>query len=973
MNDPHADRPARSYTFGPFSLLPEQQLLLEGDQPIEIGGRALAILTLLVQRAGEIVSKDELIAYVWPGTYVEDSNLRVHIAGLRRALNDGRHDRRYIVNISGRGYCFSEAVTPQQSTAPAPAAAQPGPTAPARANNWPPLPARIIGRSTIVNALCSDQDQHRLITLIGPGGIGKTTVAVAVAQRLAPSYRDGIYFVDFGPINSPTLVPSTLSGTLGLAVPLQDAASAIINYLARRQLLLVLDNCEHVIDAAAAMVEGICAKAEGVHILATSREPLRVAGERVHRLGPLESPPDSAGLTAAEAMTFPSVQLLVEHADAALGGFELSDLDAPVAADICRRLDGIALAIELAARRVAAFGMQELRAHLDDRFRLLTSGRRTALSRHQTLTATLDWSFDLLTDQERRLLRRLAVFAGEFTLDAATAIAEEDDPSEVLGALAELVSKSLVVANIDNTPRYRLLETTRLYALNKLRDSGELQAARRIHATYFTHLFADACAASTRLSQAEWIATYGNQLDNARAALDWAGSTDGGREIFVALTIGVVPLWVQLSLMNECRDKVEQSLGMVAGDTTAAMRSRMQLHAAKAWSLMYTTGRSQDIDAAWTLSQELAEHLEDTDYRMRALWGHWIYRTNRGDFVESLRISRELTRLADGSTDSLDAILAERLLGVTLHYRGEQDEARRCLERMLNRYVAMGNEPRVARFQVDPRATARTFLSRILWLQGFADQATEVAKANVEEGQTVGHALSLSNVLGQSACVIALLTGDLEAAREYADMLLDHEKKYGLRLWLPWVACFDGLLAVRAGDVDHGLQQMRAALDEAGDAQFHPRYTIVLGEYAACLGLGGHAAQGLEVIEALLSRGTARQERWYIPEALRIKGELLLMASAADASQEAEACWQQAISVARQQGARSWELRTAISLAKINKVDRGRNKTMPSPLSTILESFREGYNTADLRQARCLLAANADAPSPVQARAHARR
>jgi len=952
MNGVSRDQAADGFVFGPFCLLPGQRLLLEGDQQVVIGARALSILIALVRRAGEVISNQELMSHVWPGTFVEETNLRVHVGGLRRALRDGQSGSRYVVNVPGRGYSF---VAPL-GTQPAPPESPPSTSPPTGRTSRNPASTRIIGRSAVVDALCGNLSQHRFITVIGPGGIGKSTVAAAVAAEMSLSYRDGVSFVDFASINNSTLVPTTLSAALGLAVPSEDAIPAVVGFLRHKHLLLVLDSCEHVIEAVASAADAILSRAPDVHILATSREPLRVGGERVHRLAALESPPASAGLTAAEAMTFPGIQLFVERAAATMDHFELSDADAPLAADICRRLDGIALAIELAAGRVGAFGMRELLARLDDRFGLLTSGRRTALSRHQTLAATFDWSYDLLSEDGRRLLRRLAVFVGEFTLDAATALFVADDPSQVVFELAELVSKSLVVADVSVEPaRYRLLDTTRLYGIGKLAQGGELQQARRTHAEYFRDLFGQADAACETLPASEWLVTYASQLDNVRSALDWAASPDGDPEIFVALTMGSVPLWIQLSLMSECRGRVEHALGLVAGDSTTATRARMQLYAAKAWSLMYASGGAEDIGSAWAASLALAEQLGDTGYRLRAFWGVWINRVNRGDFPAALNVARQLVSLVKDSMDPLDHILADRLLGTTLHYRGDHPAARHCLERMLSQYAAVGNQPRVARFQVAPQATAQYFLARILWLQGFADQATHLSETNVAEGLTIGHALSFSNILGQGACPIALFTGDLVAARRYADMLLDHEKKQGLHLWQDWLACFNGLLTFKQGDVEAGLGMMRAAFEMIGGAGILPRFTLLLGEFAACLGQAGSLALGFETIDALLMRCETREEHWYMPEALRIRGELIVRRAAPDAAATAEACFQQAIGLARQQDARAWELRATLSLARLRR-DQGRDVEGRSRLAEIFGGFSEGLATCDLRQAADFLA-----------------
>ena len=444
----------RAVGFGPFQLYPAEQLLREGDSQVALGNRAMEILIALVERAGELVSKEALIARVWPNTFVDETNLRVNVASLRRILRDGQDGNRYIVTDAGRGYRFVAPLSVLGEKAlPTMVAAPP------RIDNLPGTLTRVIGREATIATLSAQLPERRFITLVGPGGIGKTTIAVVVARELAASYPDGIAFFDLAPITDPGLLASTCATVLGLSISADDRLPGLLAHLRNRQMLLVFDSCEHVIEAAAALAEEVSVGAAGVHILATSREPLRAAGERVHRILPLESPAASAGLTAAEALTFSGVELFVERARAAnLDSFELREADAPPVAEICRRLDGIALAIELAAGRVATFGARELADRLDDRFRLLTGGRRTALPRHQTLSATLDWSYELLPADEQSLLRWLAVFSGEFSLASAVAVAANDDASQAIG-IANLVAKSLVAFDHrGDVGQYRLLD-----------------------------------------------------------------------------------------------------------------------------------------------------------------------------------------------------------------------------------------------------------------------------------------------------------------------------------------------------------------------------------------------------------------------------------------------------------------------------------------------------------------------------------
>ena len=468
-----------SFSFGPFRLFPARQLLLEDDKPVRLGSRALDILTALVERAGKLVGKDELIARVWPDIFVDESNLRVHIAGLRRALGEGQAGNRYVVNIPGRGYRFVAPVLISEKSGPvAPQPATAGPK-----HNLPTPLTRMVGRDAVATALSAQLPQRRFITVVGPGGIGKTTVALAVAHGLIAPYRDGVWFVDLAPLADPLLVPSALAFVFGLAVRSENPASGLIAFLRDKKILVVLDSCDHCVEAAAALAVDLLKGAAGLNILATSREPLRAEGECVQHLTPLKVPPISRKLTAAEALAFPAVQLFVERAIACLDEFELSDADAPIVADICRSLDGIALAIELAAGRIDALGVAGLAVALDDQ--LLTRGRRTALSRHRTLSAALDWSYEFLPESERIILRRLSVFDGYFTLKSASAVAADSKvaATDVVEGLANLVTKSLVTADISGQiVQYRQLETTRAYARGKLVESGDFEQIAQRHA-----------------------------------------------------------------------------------------------------------------------------------------------------------------------------------------------------------------------------------------------------------------------------------------------------------------------------------------------------------------------------------------------------------------------------------------------------------------------------------------------------------
>src|ERR1700676_4983817 len=400
-------------SFGPFDLSFGERQLRRGDAPIRLGSRALDILMTLVEHAGEIVSNKDLVASTWPDVAVDGGVLRVHIAGLRKALGDGSGDARYVINVPGRGYSFVARISRSGGVK----TLSSNDARSYHAHTLPPRLKRIVGRDETCRIISEQLKTHRFVNIVGPGGMGKTTVAISVGHAAISDFDGAVTFIDLGSITDPHLVANTMASTLGLGIQGSDPTASLIAGLASRKLLLLLDNCEHVIDTVAPLAERIFSDAPEVYILATSRETLRVEGEHVYRLEALESPSENAGLTAADAMVFSAVQLFVERAAARGSPITLSDDDAPVVGEICQNLDGLALAIELAAGRVVAHGFRGTAALLDNRFKLEWQGRRTALPRHQTLTSMLDWSYSLLSEAERLVLRRLSIFVGAFDLD----------------------------------------------------------------------------------------------------------------------------------------------------------------------------------------------------------------------------------------------------------------------------------------------------------------------------------------------------------------------------------------------------------------------------------------------------------------------------------------------------------------------------------------------------------------------------
>jgi predicted ATPase/DNA-binding winged helix-turn-helix (wHTH) protein len=947
----------REIWFGPFCLRPAAHLLLEADAPVHIGVRALDLLIVLTERAGEVVTKDELFARVWPDVTVDEGNLRTQVALVRKVIRDGQAGARYIMNVPGRGYRFVAPI----STTRTPKPIEPLASAVESASSLPTRLTRLIGRADAVGDIGGRLNRDRFVTITGPGGIGKTSVALAVAEQAASSCDHGVHVVDCAPLLGASLVARKMASTLGLEIAADDPTRGLVAFLRGKRMLIVLDSCDRVLEAAAVLVEDLLKGAPGLGILATSREPLRAEGENVYRLPPLEIPPASITLTANQALTYPAVQLFVERVTSSVGEFELSDNDAAVVGDICRRLDGIALAIELAAARVDVFGLSGVAARLEDRLRFLTHGRRTALPRHQTLSATLDWSYDALPEPEQAALRRLSVFAGRFTLDAAQAVATDDlvVSSEIVEVVASLASKSLLNADVTTAiGHYHLLDTTRAYALKKLTESGEFDQTARRHAKYIQCLLERARAdaeASASMGVGARLAAESKLVDEARTVIDWALSAGGDINLGVSLTIASVPLWNRLSLNGECRRYVEQAL--VAGKTSFGQNDRqeMQLLAALGASLVWTKGPGPEADAAFTNASKIAESLDDADYQVRLLWGLWSSHFNSGRIRTSLDIAEKFQHVAANHGDTAAALVGERTVGMSLFYLGDHTNSRHHAESMLSRYFRPQDRSHmIARFQFDPRIVCRTLLSKLLWAQGFPDQAMDEVHGAVEEATTVGHAMSLALALAQGACPVALLSGDLIAAERFIDLLLKHTAEHALDLWHAWGTCFGAMLLIARGSIDEGLKTLNEALDELPQGAFFAHYAGIHATLAEALGRVGAISRGRAAIDAALARSARNEERWYVAEFLRIKGELLRVEDTPRAMREAEDQFRRSLDCARQQEALSWELRTSISLARLHEA-QGQIIEARDALAPVYTRFKEGFQTADLKAAKALL------------------
>ena len=516
--------------FGNFELQPERRCLLQAGEPVAIGTRAFDVLLALAERSAQVVTKSELLDLVWPGLVVEENNLQVQISSLRKLLGP-----QAIATIPGRGYRFvaplnNETLAAGGSDVPAISGLEAAAAARPSQTNLPLGWAPLLGRSADVLLLESLLASHRLVTLVGAGGIGKSRLALAVAKAEVERRRDGAWWIELAGLADAALLPHALAQQLGLSVPEPEAGlQELVDVLASREMLLVLDNCEHLLEPVAAFVDRLLQAAPELRVLATSQEPLRVQSEQQYRLEPLAVPRDAS---VPGARGYGALVLFESRVRAVAPRFELAEVDLPLAIDLCRQLDGLPLAIELAAARVPLLGLRALHARIRERFQLLTAGARTALRRHQTLRAAMDWSYSLLGEAQRSVLRRLGVFSGGFTMELAQAVCADDEQDEwaVIEQLSSLVDKSLVAVDACEPVRYRLLESPRAFAIEQLGASGETAAFLEQHAAAMLQLLqrADDGNMDSTLRSDEYAALVLPELDNLRAAYAWA-TGEGGR------------------------------------------------------------------------------------------------------------------------------------------------------------------------------------------------------------------------------------------------------------------------------------------------------------------------------------------------------------------------------------------------------------------------------------------------------------
>jgi predicted ATPase/DNA-binding winged helix-turn-helix (wHTH) protein len=929
-------RPTR-IDFGPYRYDTVRRELHDANGPVRIGSRALQLLEILLESPGRLYSREELVARVWPRTVVEETSLRVHVSALRRLLGDGQDGSKYIVTVPGRGYTFVGEVSvlapPAASGAPAQASGH------QLAKRWPK--ARPIGRGRDIARIAELLQRERLVSIVGAGGMGKTTVAQAVAENQGTRHGQGTFFADLSSLSDESLVIVEVGQSCGINVSRDDPWGPLQAALQDQHALIVLDNCEHLIDTAAGVIERILRACPRVHILATSREPLELEAEWVFRLPPLGLPAPAIALEPEGALAYPAIQLFVERAVAAGDTFHLTDTNVAIVRQLCEFLDGIPLAIELAAARVSSLGLQGLLFRLESAFDVLTRGRRTAMSRHRTLHGVLNWSYQLLSDSERLVLQRLAIFRSAFDLEAAIAVAStaESAREQVVADVLSLHNKSLVALEpADSGPvLYRLLHVTRLFA-EKARASGPQSAlVHRRHAELVLARMSEAntSKADTRGKLLNYLRSsrFTSAVAELRTAITWALLDENDLALGIEITAESLHVYHAAGLLDEYRRYLNLAIDKTARAGLEDSRLEFMLYKRLTFASGQSFASPEAREHTYRKTRELGLRFGSVSDRIEALYALSSGAFGHGDFLQSLTCCEEIRELAQGELTPLAVGVADRLSVLSLHALGQHDAAERLAHQVM-RFDASTLE---LRFQTDVpfRVSMRIQLARIHWLRGDFQQAWTTVHDTIAKDDTA-HIFEKCQPLGLAAIPIAIWKGDLASAARWCQDLLDHSTRTSVPYWQAFAMVYRCLLEGQPIERDSAPGQMLER-------------SPMLRDIVATLQSGVPDA-------ATLARVREGKVAWCAPEILR-RAALANLVPQQDASRErCVAALMDALDLSLEQGARFWSLRIARNLYDVSPEGSAGWTSARDQVLSLLNSIDDGSTQPDLQEARLLLA-----------------
>ncbi|MFM0439898.1 winged helix-turn-helix domain-containing protein [Paraburkholderia strydomiana] len=924
---------------GRFQIDLELRTLWRDGERVPLGSRAFEILAMVVKAGGRLVTKDELMDAVWPDTIVEENNIQVHLSALRKILGA---DRDLILTVPGRGYQLVQRHR-AASTATPPMPAPAG-------RPLPPPRTPLVGRDAAIAQIRSMLEHTRVLTLAGAGGIGKTSLAIEAARHAAADFAEPVWFVELATLGTRDEVLAATAQGCGLPVEHGTPGLAqIALVLADQRRLLVLDNAEHVVEHVAEMVEALVAANANLRVLVTSREPLRIMAEAILRVEPLDVP--QPGCLDAQILQQSAVSLFLLRANSLQREVAADSAELRLVGEICRRLDGIPLALELAAARVVTLGVVGVHQRLDDRMAILAGGYRTALPRHQTLRATFDWSFALLDSDSQALFRRTAVFGGVFSFEAMCAVACDASltVADAISAISELLAKSLVNVEFDGpVARYRLLESTRAYALEKLQAEGERQDMALRHARYLSQCFM-AHTAQTVGGNADSAAALRHTFDDARTADDWAFSADGDVHLGIELASNLTGALLDNGMIAECCERASRAVDALdtlpAGSVDAL--GEMRVRAALASALPHVRGAVSTSEQLWRNVLTLATEHGDAAFQARSLWGLWTTMISSGNIHESMQFAKRLRQLAHARANPWQETLADQIVAISLHCLGRHAEAKAELLRTRDRFAELEySGQRDNTIAVHPLVYCNGTLARIAWLEGHCGEAMKLVDTLVGLVRPDIMEPLLTHTLGASAAPLALMCGDLKRGAVYLEIMRSQAALHGLDVWRDYCNCLCAYRDILGGDQQRGIALLETSLNALIERGFRRLITLFISAYAEALVAAGRIDEASRRLTDTLQFCEANGEMVFAPELWRVLG---VAAHAQRKLADAESCFVKAIDIARSQGARMWELRASLAQAGLRQED-GRAPEALQMLERTALYFDAPSNATDVQR-----------------------
>ena len=824
--------------------------------------------------------------------------------------------------------------------------------------NLPSMPTPLVGREKELETIGARlrRPDLRLLTLTGAGGAGKTRLAVQAGSELLGEFEDGVFFVGLASILESDLVSSAIAEAFGVresgSIPLVESVKG---YLGNKRLLLLLDNFEQVAQAAP-LVSELLAAAPGLKILVTSRTVLHLAAEHEYPVPPLARPD--------------AVMLCVQRAQTVKPGFSPSGADAAAIAEICDRLDGLPLAIELAAARVKLLSPQALLGRLGQRLQLLTGGPADLPTRHQTLRGTIDWSYELLDDEEKALFRRLSVFVGGCTLRSAHAVTSPagDLGPDVLDGLASLVDKSLLrqEEGTDGEPRFRMLETIREYALERLAESGETEVTTRRHAEFFCALAEEAEPELRSPRQTSWLARLDAENDNTTLAataaeidnlrLAWRYWVDKGD--LDQLNKLVDSLWLLYETQGSYHATIELTTELlkVLSSTPSTPERAMQevtLRTSLARALMAIHGYTREVEEAYSRALELFEGERELPQLFPVLRGLASFYNYRAEFDKGAQVGREILRLADTQADPSMRVDGHLVLGSSLALQHDLHGGLDHLEQAIASFESQGPGSRRFRLGNNPGIASFTTSALTLWMLGFPDRALEHATRAVTLARELEHPFTLAYALFHAG-FLHLWRREPEPMRDRAVEVLDVADEHDLPIWMALGTSLLGAAKTGLGRSEEGLAEIRDGIALYQGLTTPPVFwPLILYVRAGACARSGRAAEGIGLIDEAIEIADTGSGLTLLPEFYSLKGDLALLLPEPNGS-GAEPWFQQAFDVARDLDARMIQLRAAIGLCRSQR-ERSNAQHTGEQLSAVYAKFTEGFTTPDLIDARDLL------------------